>query len=344
MKVYFIGSNYDGCYYVRCLLPQRENGWDGQIKTFLIPAESPELMFQKAMEADVIVFHRPDQRVKVEAIKLLKEAGKKIVVDNDDTYVSDSGADVPTFGRKKEILEAIQKNLTEAIQIADLVTASTEVLAEEYKKLNPNVVTLKNCIDPEDWTEPKRNEGEKIRVGMVGSVTTADYYEITTLLKFLSDSPNHELVILGLPPKGDDTKVLQEVMKKHIDFWESLNVEWHPLCNVSEYKYVLNELRLDLALIPRTKNYFNMCKSNLKFLEHSMCEVPCVVSTFKDSPYENDPVIKCKTEEDWMRAINLPKEELRKLGKTAKQHVLMEYNIQDKAELWEQAYQNIINN
>ena len=341
MKVYFIGSNYDGCYYVRCLLPQRENGWDGQIKTFLIPADSPETMFQKAMEADVVVFHRPDQRVKVEAMRMLKEAGKKVVFDNDDTYLPDSGVDVPMFGRKREILDSINVNLNEAIQIADLVTASTDFLRDEYLKLNPNSITLRNCVDPETWTEPKRNEGDKIRVGLVGSVVTLDYKEIKPILKFLSDSPHHELVILGLPPKVEETKILQEVMKEHVDFWETLNIEWHPICHVSEYQYVMNELRLDLALIPRIDNYFNKCKSNLKFLEHSMCEVPCAVSTFKDSPYENDPVIKCETEEDWMNAINMSKEELRKLGKTAKEHVLMEYNIQDKAFLWHNAYDSL---
>ena len=341
MKVYYVGSNYDGCYYVRCLLPQRENGWDGQIKSFLVQPDSAEQMFQKAMQADVVVFHRPDQAVKVQAMKLLKEAGKKVVFDNDDTYQPDSGVQTTMFGSKRKILDSINTNLIEAVEVADLVTSSTEFLAEEYKPHNKNVVTLKNCIDPEDWGAPKRSDSDKIRVGLIGSVTSADYTEIKPILKFISESPNHQLVVFGLPPKGEETKILQEVMKEHIDFWESLDIEWQPLVNIQEYKYVLNELKLDLALIPRTDNYFNKCKSNLKFLELSMLEVPCAVSTFKDSPYENDTVVKCVTEEDWMNAINLPKEELRKLGKTAKEFVLKEYNIQDKAYLWYNAYDSL---
>lgn len=341
MKVYYVGSNYDGCYYVRCLLPQRENGWDGQIKSFLITPDSPDLMFQKAMEADVVVFHRPDQKMKVEAMKLLKEAGKKVVFDNDDTYLPNSGVQTTMFGNKRKILDSISNNIIEAVEVADLVTASTEFLAEEYKPHNKNVVTLKNCIDPEDWAEPKRSDSSKIRVGLIGSVTSADYTEIKPILKFISESPNHQLVVFGLPPKGEKTKVLQEILKEHIDFWESLNIEWQPLVNIQEYKYILNELRLDLALIPRTDNYFNKCKSNLKFLEMAMCEVPCATSTFKDSPYENDPVVKCETLGDWMDVINLPKEDLRKLGKTAKEFVLKEYNIQDKAHLWHNAYDSL---
>jgi hypothetical protein len=199
----------------------------------------------------------------------------------------------------------------------------------------------KNCVDPEDWGVPKRSEDKKIRIGLIGSVTSADYTEIKPILKFLSESPDHQLVVFGLPPKGEKTKILQEIMKEHIDFWESLDIEWQPLVNIQEYKYVLNELKLDLALIPRTDNYFNKCKSNLKFLELSMCEVPCAVSTFKDSPYENDPVIKCVTEEDWMNVVHMSKEELRKLGKTSKEYVLKEYNIQDNAFLWWNTYDSL---
>jgi hypothetical protein len=72
-----------------------------------------------------------------------------------------------------------------------------------------------------------------------------------------------------------------------------------------------------------------------------MLEVPCAVSTFKDSPYENDPVIKCVTEEDWMNVVHMSKEELRKLGKTFKEYVLKEYNIQDNAFLWWNTYDSL---
>ena len=41
-------------------------------------------------------------------------------------------------------------------------------------------------------------------------------------------------------------------------------------------------------LIPRGENYFNRCKSNIKFLEASMCEIPVIAQSFttNDSPYD----------------------------------------------------------
>ena len=55
-----------------------------------------------------------------------------------------------------------------------------------------------------------------------------------------------------------------------------------------DYFDTLNDLELDIMMIPRKDNYFNKCKSNIKFLEASMCEIPVITNYFKDSPYEKD--------------------------------------------------------
>ncbi len=46
MRIYFIGDIYDSCYYIRCLLPLRENGWDGAKTALWRDYVSPDLMFQ----------------------------------------------------------------------------------------------------------------------------------------------------------------------------------------------------------------------------------------------------------------------------------------------------------
>lgn len=344
MKVYYIGSNYDGCYYARCLLPQRANGWDGQLKSLFMPKDNNETMFRKAMESDVVVFHRPDLRNKVEVIPLLKQAGKKVVFDNDDTYLPDTGVQTIMHGNKKELLKKMERNLKEAAKNSDLITVSTEWLKKEYLKVNPNVVVLPNTVDPDDWDTPQRNTGKKIRVGLVGSVTSADYIEIKPLLKSLSDSPNFQLVVFGLPPRRKETEFMQELFKDHYEFWNSLDIEWQPLVDIGRYKQTLNDLKLDIALIPRINNYFNKAKSNIKFLEMSMLEIPCIVSDFKDSPYSQDMhLLKCKNLQDWYNNIEFlgEKRTRREIGKEAKKYVLENYNINKLAHLWEDNYKKI---
>ena len=56
--------------------------------------------------------------------------------------------------RLKNGLKTINETIDLFIKEADLVTCSTEFLANEYRKLNPNVVVLPNCVDPFMFDEP----------------------------------------------------------------------------------------------------------------------------------------------------------------------------------------------
>jgi glycosyltransferase involved in cell wall biosynthesis len=352
MKVYFIGNNYDGCFYVRCLQPLIHNGWDGMKTSLSSPKASSEQMFQGAMNADVVVFQRPSEEMKVKVADLLKQAGKIVVFDNDDTYKANSG--VPYQMIHKDLVEKMDSNLMEFIKKADIVTTTTEFLAEEYREHNKNVHILPNCVDPDDWDSPLKNETDKVRIGLVGSVTlNGDYDNIVPVLKQLSDREDVELVVFGLPPKEDRFKVMQDCHKKEIEFWNSLNIDWQPLVAMENYFETLNELRLDIMLIPRAENYFNKCKSNLKFLEAGMLEIPIIASSFSDgnSPYDKDIEqgvngLLVKDKEDWLPAIEMlvkDKELRQEIGKNAKVYVLHNYNIKNNYLKWKELYATYLN-
>ena len=355
MKVYYIGNLYDGCYQVRCLLPQIHNCWNGSKISLSSPVKSNEQVLYEAMRADVIVFQRPVEKEKVEVIKLLKEAGKKVVFDNDDTYKPDSG--VPT--NMERVNEKVGKrlvdmnnNIEEFVRQADLVTTTTEFLADEYRKLNKNVVVIPNQIDPFNYEKPLRNTGKKIRVGLVGSVSSNDdYLHIVDTLDYLKSRDDVEIVVFGLPDKDDPrVKQVREIYKKELDFWDKYADERQPFVNMSRYYETLNNLRLDLMLIPRQESYFNKCKSNIKFLEASMFEIPVVAQGFTtgDSPYDKDldglNGFIVKTGDSWIPTVKklLDDKELRqKTGKIAKKYVLKNYNIEDNYKRWEEAYKSI---
>jgi hypothetical protein len=96
-----------------------------------------------------------------------------------------------------------------------------------------------------------------------------------------------------MPPQNQDKKT-RELYKEEYKFWESVNVEWQPFVNAEDYYETLNDLKLDFVIIPRADNYFNRCKSNLKFLENSMLEIPSICQAFDtgDSPYQQNPADK----------------------------------------------------
>jgi glycosyltransferase involved in cell wall biosynthesis len=356
MKVYYIGGGYESCYYVRCLLPLVANGYDGDKTSIRGKRVSPEKMMQGAIDADVIVYHRPMDSKMLESAKLLKLAGKKIVMDNDDTYSKDSGVPLNMFKGLKDslgtIVASIDKKLKEFAELADLVTVTTEVLAEEYRAYNKNVVVLKNCVDPDDWDEPQRNDDGKIRIGIVGSVASnQDYKSIIPLLDILKDRKDVQLVLFALPQKSKETERAVELYRPEFDFWKQYNPEWHSFVAHPDYNSKLNDLKLDIMLIPRFDSYFNRAKSNLKFLEASMCEIPVIAQSFSDglSPYEVNEsdrqyMLLASSTDDWIeKTLSLidNKEKRLEMGKMAHQYVLKEYNIHSNAHLWDNEYRKL---
>lgn len=352
MKVYYVAAGYDSCYYVRCLLPLRANGWNGDIYSLHTPRVPWEKAFHQAMDADIIVMQRPMWPDRLQAIKYFKQMGKKVVFDNDDTYVPSAGVpEIMTKLQENQVdkkLDYFDSILKDAASRCDLVTVTTPTLQKEYLEVNKNTVVLPNMVDPFDWPEePQRNDGKKIRVGMIGSVINADYTEIENLLKKISDDDRYELVVMGLPPDNEKYKWSREnVFKKPLDFWMNLNVEWHPFVGIQDYIDTLDNLKLDIMLIPRIDNYFNRAKSDVKFLEASMLEIPVIASRFEDGEYNKHEgnLLLAWDEDEWFEHLEKlsNKRSRRMLGRKARKYVIENYDINNNAHLWEIKFKKLL--
>lgn len=354
MKVYFVNSKYDGCTYLRCQLPMFHNGWNGS-KTTMTHKEKPiNKILPEIQDADVVVFHRADTPQHHRVGRILKSMGKKIVFDNDDTYkLSDKHPfhmlDENGFEENKRRKNNLIDNF---ILNSDLVTCTTEALKKEYEQINKNVVVLPNCVDPFDWPEtPQRNEGDKVRIGLVGSVAyNHDFEHVKDFIEELNQRDDVQLVLFGLhgEKRQKENRLIRRVYRKEFAFWNRIDnlehVEW---CEFKDYFRVLDDLKLDIMLIPRAERDFNRAKSNVKFLESAMLEIPVIAQGFttNDSPYDKDldgnNGILIKDNKDWMKeTVRLieDKELRRQIGKNAKEYVLANYNIEDRAHMWRDAF------
>lgn len=353
MKVTMIGSGYDGCNYVRIMLPAWHNGFDLDRPTLTHPRGDVKDIKSLLDASDVVVFHRPEREEYHKLADMLKRDGKKIVMDNDDTFKLDDVHPLAEFkpDATQAKLNVRDESIDRFILKADLVTTSTEFLADEYRKLSDKVVVLPNCVDPFDWDEPKRNEGDKVRIGMVGSVAYEyDYLHLKPYLKELGKRKDVELVLFGLGDKKhrEENPKVTEAFKEEYTFWDSVLKEQIPWCPMHEYQETLNNARLDIMLIPRKENYFNRCKSNVKFLEAAMCEIPCVMQSFDKAPYEEVENgvtgILIKDNNDWPAEVEkLIKDKglRRQIGRNAKEYTLKNYNIEDHAHRWAEAYKSL---
>jgi glycosyltransferase involved in cell wall biosynthesis len=355
MRIYYVSSGLAGCYLVRSLLPLQANGWDGDITSITFTQKTPENKGLAAINSDIVVFHRPESPDKLKLARHLKTLGKKIVYDNDDTYMDENSVKLNAYMTEERVKLGLHKISEQAnlfIKEADLVTCSTQQLAEEYRHINPNVKILPNCIDPFLFDEPLRNEGDKVRIGITGSVgLTSDLDVLFPIFKHYENDPRVQLVFFSLNDKP--TKLLKEIYQGEYAILESMkNLEWVPLVPLEEYYETLNNLRLDFQIIPRQDNYFNRCKSNIKFLESSMLEIPCIAQGFStgDSPYQVNPedskyLILAQTPEEWIERIEeliADKDKRREMGRKAREYVEENYDINKKAHLWEDAYRELL--
>jgi len=348
-----ISSGYDGCCYLRIYLPCVYNGWWTDKPSLREDRISIANVRQQLQDADVVVFHRAEEQTYHDLARILKVDGKKIVMDNDDTFRLEDFhplAGIYPNGTKVDTLARRDNNLNEFIGLCDLVTTTTKTLAEEYKKMNPNVVILPNYIDPWDWPKPKRNEGNKVRIGIVGSTGFEyDYLHLKKVIRKLSKRDDVELILFGLQDLKvrKENPIISKVFKDEYKFWDSIKKTQFPWVHRCDYNKTLNETKLDIMLIPRKDNYFNRCKSNVKFLEAAMCEIPVIAQSFPDGPYEEitpDMGVLIKDNTKWEEEIErlIKDKELRRaMGKRAKEYVLKNYNIENEAHRWSDAYHKL---
>jgi len=211
---------------------------------------------------------------------------------------------------------------------------------------------LPNCVDPDDWDEPEHNEMNIVRIGITNSAAFEyDYLHIKPLIRKLAKRNDVEFVLFGLGDKKHrkTNPKVNKIFGKEYKFWDSvtkIHASWTPIGN---YMSTLNELRLDIMLIPRKDNYFNRCKSNVKFLEASMCEIPVVAQSFDNGPYEEitpDIGRLVKDNSKWEETVEelISNKKLRReLGKNAREYVIKNYDISLHAYKWADAYKKLFN-
>lgn len=349
MKIFFVPGAYDGCYYYRGYLPAIY-GEMSCVTNFSGGHWDIDEIRRECERADVLVFQRPNDNTRVELMRLFQQKGKFIVFENDDTYLPDKGVPLNMLGsdKAKDIAIQLSKNIERALKTADLIIASTPLLANEYRLFTQKPIIVRhNTVDPLDEWPRKRLHGDKLRVGFVGSVSSNnDWLHVADTIRKMDDSGLYQIVVLG-NYRG------QRGYEKDEEFWYTLkNLEWHTFVPVTRYYKKIADMQLDVAMIPRSDNYFNRCKSNIKFLEMSLLKIPVVAQGFStnDSPYQGKQDKKYMTvvtkNEDWWETMEDVRNDYNKyatLAESAHDYVVENYNIEKYAKKWRQIIEQYAN-
>ena len=313
-------------------------------------------------DSDIIVMPRPCEMQSLKTIKVLKDAGKKVVLDYDDNMfkvsplsihykefgteevraqINDSWMDIWKNGKNidteknKETLEIVKA----CVAAADMVTVTQPALADAYKPYNANVHCLPNCVDLDVWQKLPLKRRDDIRLYWSGG---ASHYEDWLILQdvlpvIFNKYPQAKLVIMGTVFHGT------------IKGLDKSRIEIHPWAHTQAYPYKTAIIDADISLIPLQLTDFNVCKSNIKWVEQAALEIPSVTSAV--TPYIEhsngiNGVFVENTDEAWIDGISMLIDDSimrAKVGAEARATVEKHFSIDKQYIQWSDAYESLTN-
>lgn len=317
-----------GCGFHRILRPLQIMGRLGYASG-RADIQFPDERTMAAIKPDVIVWQRQSEDSQIEIIeryrKLLPEAHFVFELDDALSAVPKSSWHNPYMTPN------IDAKLAKAISRCDVVTVSTEPLAEHMRPIAGSIPVrvVPNMLGRDDLELASQTRREamraspattKLRVGFGGGIGhTGDLALLNPVFESLADQV--EWCFLGIDP------TLPPGVKK--SFFGAVPP--------SNYLRSLASLNLDLIIAPLEDNLFNRCKSNLRMLESGACLYPVIAT--KIDPYVTDhpPVFSyAETPLEWIEAIrafiDLPQDARAQHGKRMFDWVMSRYVMDDRVE------------
>jgi hypothetical protein len=219
---------------------------------------------------------------------------------------------------------------------ADLVTVTTPDLRREVEAHSGHVVIMPNVVDPrlhekvKPWQKEARHRDD-IRIYWGGG---AGHWNDLLMVKDNLLRLFHE------------DKRVKLVFSNFVPAWaamlDAFRVFMIPFADFYAYPQVLKWVCADIAIAPLCDNTHNRAKSNVKYLDYAMADVPGVYSDLP--PYESvrDGVTGLKASATgWYDAIKRLIEDVelrRSIAVAARQHVLDEFTI----ERWAPRYESML--
>jgi glycosyltransferase involved in cell wall biosynthesis len=331
MKIWGWLADRDGCGTYRIMMPL------DVLRTRGHEVQYGEHMGQWGREeADIVIAQRTVNPGPTEILSKIKKAGRaRIVFEVDDDLL---GLDPRTnsnshFWSYPWVQEALKTNM----RTADLVTVSTEPLADAVRRYNPNVVVLPNSIDEQVLDVPLASwRGEPdhvVSLGWQGSATHGHDWKVCqpAVVEALKADPGLRMRFLG-------TAYAQGLPWEQVDF-----LPWTKDIN-KHYKRVT---KFDVGLAPLAATRFNTSKSGLRFLEYAALGLASICSRVPAYTAVVDHGVTgllAASPEQWARHLkDLVYDPARRveIGDAARK-AAAEWTIQRRAVLWERAYASLL--
>lgn len=276
MKIVFYTYSGEGALSVlRLLGPARKVGINVQ-KGY----ENGIFDVSNIQECDVVVIQRDFCRDLQNYLTILDYAhrfNKLVVLDLDDNLL-----ELPFNhpDRQSSYYSEALIPILQAINEVDLITVATPVLHDFIQTFNKNVRIIPNYLNDNFWSlrEPDgpKTDSEIVTIGYMGGNSHQPDIQMLTpvLLKLISENEkNVQLSFWGIEPP--------DIINPYS------RVGWVPAKSNSyiDFANYMQTQNADIVISPLCDNYFNSCKSPIKFLEYGALGIPGVFSNL--APYSS---------------------------------------------------------
>lgn len=225
----------------------------------------------------------------------------------------------------------VHDSISHCMSVANLVTVSTEPLADRMRKYNPNVVVLKNRID-ESLLKYERSLCDRLTIGWAGGDSHARdidsaAYGLKRVMDWHKDIDVHFI--------GSDLRRLVKAPReiRHSE-WCSETTEFHKLID------------FDIGIAPLVPTVFAETKSHIKALEYAALGIPVVATdsaAYRDFVIDGVTGFLVRRDHEWTQRLRdlINDDAMRtEMGVKARE-LASHWTIQAGYQEWESAYKGI---
>lgn len=257
--LFFVYNSIDSCSFYRSggVAPDitQKTGYEIEVKSL----KDSVFHWQQFMRYDLVMMQRPYSQEAAQIASYVKKLRIPLWLDHDDLLTS-----LPRENRMNFTMTNKAKNtFREILQIADVVSVTTDAMAAELKEFNNNIVVIPNAHN--DITLGNKRSALK-RHNLIlwrGSDTHVKdiWMYAEDISKQIQFFPSHTFVFAGFDPW----------MIESAD-----NLEVLPSTDPLLYFETMKRLAPKLLHVPLQNTLFNRCKSNIAWMEASYFGAACL--------------------------------------------------------------------
>lgn len=343
MKILAIHNNSGSRFYR--LVPQLK--WmQKQGHKVCLESHDVQHLFQMVEWADVVIV---EMIFSEEIMKGIKALGKKLIFECDDLIHT-----VPDTHYSYEETKGWRKikwwwRIYKTLRHCDGFICTTPKLKRLYGWMAKKSFVFENYSSLEHWMkEPKKNlSKDRIRILWAGSTShTGDLNWVRPIMEeILEKYPHVQFIYVG--HGGVPTDDLYAKFVYGEDIFEGMSKEQREAMlpvQANVWPYILAGLQADIGIAPLENNYFNSFKSQCKYLEYGINEIPAVYSKWHYTDVKDSITgMVADSPEEWIEKLSLLIENdkmRRTIGESARKEVVEKFNINKHMTKWQGFVEN----